>query len=83
MKQKTKQLNRVFKYLGIKKEQISNQASFRDDFYFDDFKMGCLIFYLETYFDMEIQEEEIQQIRTIGDVKQYLGVEVEEGSMVV
>lgn len=72
MEQKMGKLNRIFKYLGIEKEQINSDASFYVDFEFDSFKMGCLVFYLEDYFDIKISEQESEELKTIGDVKNLL-----------
>ncbi len=81
MKHAHEKLNRIFKYLGLAKEEIINEASFSEDFGFDSFKMGCLHFYLENYFNINISEKELIFIQTIGDVKQLVRLKLNSNTI--
>ena len=69
MKKEQEKLNRIFKYLGLSNDEQVNEASFSKDFGFDAFKMGCLHFYLEHYYNIIISDAELERLDTIGDVK--------------
>ena len=74
--QSAKKFTRMLKYLGISSDEIHSNASFTEDFEFDTFKMGCLFFYLENYFQVSIPEEQTTTMKTIGDVADYLNIEL-------
>lgn len=57
----------IFKYMGISKEKITMEASFADDFGFDDFQFTCLAFYIGLYFKINIRERDYAEMDTIGN----------------
>jgi len=66
MKKTEEKFNRIFKYMGIPKEQIRMDASFLNDFEFEEFQFGYMVFYLESYSRINISESEYPELDTIG-----------------
>lgn len=58
--------SRILKYMGIPKEQTRMDASFVKDFEFEEFQFGYFVFYLESYFRININENEYPELDTIG-----------------
>lgn len=56
----------ILKYMGIPKEEIRMDVSFVKDFEFEEFQFGYLVFYLESYFRINIRENEYPELDTIG-----------------
>lgn len=52
--------------MGIPKEQIRPEASFVKDFEFEKFQLGYLVFYVESYFRINIRESDYPELDTIG-----------------
>jgi acyl carrier protein len=58
--------SQIFKYMGIPKDQIKMDASFKKDFDFEDFQFTCLAFYIGIYFNINIKERDYVELNTIG-----------------
>lgn len=58
--------------MGIPKEEIRMNASFVKDFEFEEFQFGYLVFYLESYFRINIRENEYSELDTIGSVVNFV-----------
>ncbi len=63
--------------LGVEESQVTPEASFANDLGADSLDTVELIMEFEKEFNLEIQDEEVEQIETVGDViellKQKLG----------
>ena len=58
--------------LDIEEEKISMDSSIVDDLGADSLDVVDLIMSLEEEFDMEIPDEEIENIKTVGDLVRYV-----------
>ena len=58
--------------LGVSKEEISPGASFFDDLGADSLDIVELVMSMEEEFDVEIPDEDVEKMRTIGDAILYL-----------
>jgi len=58
--------SQIFKYMGLPLEQIRPEASFANDFDFEEFQFSCLAFYIGTYFKINIRESDYVELNTIG-----------------
>lgn len=58
--------------LGVSKEQVTLEASFKEDLNADSLDVVELIMELEEEFSIEISEEDTDKIATVGDVVQYI-----------
>jgi acyl carrier protein len=58
--------------LEVSPEQVKHSASFVDDFKADSLAVVELVLALEEAFKIEIPEEDIEQIKTVGDAVNYI-----------
>ncbi|CCQ92367.1 acyl carrier protein [[Clostridium] ultunense Esp] len=58
--------------LGVEKEKVTPEASFKDDLGADSLDLVELVMELEDEFDMEISDEDAEKIATVGDVLEYI-----------
>ena len=62
----------VAEQLGVDPNQVTAQASILDDLGADSLDVVELVMAIEESFDIEIPDEFIETMRTIGDVEQYV-----------
>ncbi len=62
----------ISEQLGVDEDSITMKSSFIDDLGSDSLDIVELIMALESEFDMEISEDEAENIRTVGDVVDYI-----------
>ncbi len=58
--------------LNIDPEDVTEDASFRDDLGVDSLDMFELIMILQDEYDFEIPTEDLEDLNTVGDVITYL-----------
>lgn len=58
--------------LGVEPEDITMETSFTDDLEADSITLFELVMAIEDEFDIEIDDESIEQINTVGDIVNYL-----------
>lgn len=58
--------------LDVEEEEITMEASFRDDLEADSLDVVELVMELEDEFDIEIADEEAEQIVTVGDAVNFI-----------
>jgi len=62
--------------LGVDSEQVIPQASILDDLGADSLDVVELVMALEEAFDIEVPDEDVEAIRTVGDVESYVASRV-------
>ncbi len=62
----------VAEQLGVKSEEVTNDASFVDDLGADSLDTVELVMALEEEFDMEIPDEQAEKIQTVGAAVDYI-----------
>jgi acyl carrier protein len=62
----------VVEKLGVDADQVQNDKLFVEDLGADSLDLTELIMSLEEYFDLEIPEEAIQKLLTVGDAINYI-----------
>ncbi len=67
MDQIEEKFSRIFKYMGIPKEDVREEASFTKDFEFNEFQFDCLVVYIKNYFRISISECDYAKLNTIGN----------------
>lgn len=69
-------LNRVKKVtveeLGVKEEEVTESASFQEDLGADSLDVVELVMALEDEFGIDIPDEEVGEIKTVGDAVNYI-----------
>jgi acyl carrier protein len=58
--------------LGVDIAEITPEASILDDLGADSLDVVELVMSLEDAFDIEVPDEEVESMRTIGDIQQYV-----------
>jgi acyl carrier protein len=58
--------------LGVDFEEITPDASILEDLGADSLDVVELVMSLEDAFDIEVPDEEVEGMRTIGDIEQYV-----------
>jgi acyl carrier protein len=58
--------------LGADIEEVTPDASILDDLGADSLDVVELVMSLEDVFDIEVSDEEVEGMRTIGDIQQYV-----------
>ena len=56
----------ILKFMRISEEQIRPEASFVNDFHFQDVDFICLILYINIYFKINIKEKDYVELKTVG-----------------
>ena len=64
--------SQIFKYMGFPEEKIRPEASFIADFDFEDFQFNCLVFYIGSYFKINIKESDYPELNTIGNAMNFV-----------
>ena len=62
----------VSEQLGVDEDAISMESNFLEDFGADSLELIDLIMALETEFDIEVPEEDIEEMQTVSDVVSYI-----------
>ena len=62
----------VAEKVGVEPEEITMETSFADDLEADSITLFELVMALEDEFDIEIDDESIERIATVGDIVNYL-----------
>ena len=58
--------------LGVKPEQVTDDANFIDDLGADSLDLVELVMALEDEFDMEIPDEDAEKLKTVKTVLEYV-----------
>lgn len=70
IEQKVKDI--IVEQLGVKKEQVTPEASFINDLGADSLDTVELVMALEEAFNIEIPDEEAEKIQTVGEAIEYI-----------
>ncbi|MBP9732926.1 MAG: acyl carrier protein [Candidatus Omnitrophica bacterium] len=68
----TKVKSIIAEQLGVKVEEVVDQASFTDDLGADSLDTVELVMALEEEFGIEIPDEDAEKMRTVGDAMRYI-----------
>ena len=67
----------IVEQLGVKPEEVTNEASFVDDLGADSLDTVELVMALEEEFDVEIPDEDAEKIVTVVDATDYIAKHVQ------
>ena len=68
----TRMTGLIVEQLGVSKEEVQPGASFFDDLGADSLDIVELVMSMEEEFDIEIPDDDVEKMRTIGDAIEYL-----------
>jgi acyl carrier protein len=58
--------------LGVNEDEVTNEASFIDDLGADSLDIVELVMAFEEKFNIEIPDEDVEKLRTVGDAVKYV-----------
>ena len=58
--------------LDVEEEKVTMEASIVDDLGADSLNLVDLVMSLEEEFDVEIPDEQVENIKTVGDIVKYI-----------
>ena len=77
MEQLTTKVNTIIgDQLGVEDGSLVPEANLLDDLGADSLDVVELVMALEEEFSIEVPDEDVENIRTIGDIVQYIGTRV-------
>lgn len=62
----------ISEQFGVNKESITLETSFQDDLNADSLDLVELVMAMEDEFDLEVKDEDMENIKTVGDVFNYI-----------
>ena len=62
----------IAEQLGVSEDEVTLEASFKDDLDADSLDLFELVMALEEEFDVEIPSDDLTELNTVGDVINYL-----------
>jgi acyl carrier protein len=78
MQQVTEKVNSIIgERLGVENSSLVPEANLLDDLGADSLDVVELVMALEEEFNIEVPDEDVEGIRTIGDIVQYVGARIE------
>jgi len=60
-------LYKVLRKTGVRRDQIKLDASFSDDLNFDQVDWALFVFYLEGFFNIQLDDQEITKLSRVND----------------
>ncbi|QNO16376.1 acyl carrier protein [Alkalicella caledoniensis] len=67
----------VVEHTSVSEDSVTLEASFQDDLDLDSLDIMDLLMVLEEEFDVQIPDEELQKMKTVGDVVSYISENIE------
>ena len=68
----------IVEQLDVEEDAVTMEASITNDLGADSLDVVDLVMSIEESFDVEIPDEEVENIKTVGDIVKYIENKVEE-----
>ena len=68
----------IVEQLDVEEDAVTMEASITEDLGADSLGVVGLVMSIEESFDVEIPDEEVESIKTVGDIVKYIENKVEE-----
>ena len=68
----------IVEQLDVEEDAVTMEASITDDLGADSLDVVDVVMSIEESFDVEIPDEEVENIKTVGDIVKYIENKVEE-----
>lgn len=68
----------IVEQLDVEEDAVTMEASITDDLGADSLDVVDLVMSIEESFNVEIPDEEVENIKTVGDIVKYIENKVEE-----
>lgn len=70
-------LYKIFRKMGIPRTEMSMEADLHNDFNFDNFDMNIFLFFLESKFNIEVKDAEVNKLTTIEHTLHFIENKIE------
>lgn len=68
----------IVEQLDVEEDKVTLEASITDDLGADSLDVVDLVMSIEESFDIEIPDEEVENIKTVGDIVKYIEANTED-----
>lgn len=68
----------IVEQLDVEEDAVTMEASITEDLGADSLDVVDLVMSIEESFDVELPDEEVENIKTVGDIVKYIENKVEE-----
>lgn len=65
-------LYKIFRRMGVHREELSLNTNLNSDLFFDSNDMNIFLFFLETKFKISITDPEIPQLQTVNNAISFI-----------
>lgn len=62
----------ICEYVDVKPEQVTEEARFIEDLGFNSYDFMSMVGEIEEEFDVEVEEREVVNVKTVGDAIEYI-----------
>lgn len=62
----------ICQYVDVDPEKVTEDARFMEDLGFNSYDFMSLVGEVEEQYDIEVEEREVVQIKTVGDAMEYI-----------
>lgn len=62
----------IVKYVEVDKDKITEESRFAEDLGFTSYDFMSMVGEVEDLFDVEVEEREVADIKTVGEAMQYV-----------
>lgn len=59
---------RIMRKMGAEQEEIVPETNLSTDLFFDETDRNCLLFFLESRFNIDVSDQEAEKLHTIDDM---------------
>ena len=66
----------IAEQLGVEQERLVNEANILDDLGADSLDVVELVMAIEDAFDIEVPDDDVENMRTVGDVEKYVSAQL-------
>ena len=68
----------IVEQLDVEEDKVTTDASITEDLGADSLDVVDLVMNIEESFDLEIPDEEVENIKTVGDIVKFIEAKTEE-----
>lgn len=65
-------LYKIFRRMGIQRDDISLSTNINTDLFFDNDDMNIFLFFIETKFNINVADQEIPQLQTVNNTINFI-----------
>ena len=68
----------IVEQLGVDEEEVKAEASITEDLGADSLDVVDLVMSIEESFDVEVPDDEVENIKTVGDIVKFIEAKIED-----